>query len=206
MTHLTAFNPDFICTNSRALCACFSCKKYVSTWRHTLSQHYIHKTISLRSVVSCFGADTIFICDIIMRFRFQTNERTLFDYMRCSFCMIFEICNIYDKIIPVLSEDLDAIVKKCENATLNRVLLIGICTFSDYVALTWIPKDLTDDKSALSQVKSWWPQAMSRYRSSCCLDNCFQVVSNRVTCPVYGNTSCVNPVFNGETKAQYWTD
>ena len=111
MTHLTAFNHYFICTYSRALCACFSCKKYVSTWRHTLSQHYIHKTMSLRSVVSCFGADTIFICDIIMRFRFQTNERTLFDYMRCSFCMIFEICNIYDKIIPVLSEDLDAIVK-----------------------------------------------------------------------------------------------
>ena len=49
----------------------------------------------------------------------------------------------------------------------NLLLLIGVFkSFCDN-AISWMPSDLTDDKSALAQVMAWCRQAASHYLSLC---------------------------------------
>ena len=52
-----------------------------------------------------------------------------------------------------------------KTAIFNLALLIGIFTSSEDNALTWMPRDLTDDKSILVQVMAWCRQATSHYLS-----------------------------------------
>ena len=54
-----------------------------------------------------------------------------------------------------------------KTAIFNLVLLIGIFISSEDNALSWMPRDLTDDKSTLVQVMAWCRQATSHYLSQC---------------------------------------
>ena len=54
-----------------------------------------------------------------------------------------------------------------KTAIFNLVLLIGIFTSSKDNALRWMPRDPTDDKSALVQEMAWCRQATSHYLSQC---------------------------------------
>ena len=58
-----------------------------------------------------------------------------------------------------------------KTAIFNHVLLIGIFTSSETNALIWMPRDLTDDKSALVQVMAWFRQATSHNLNQCWLSS-----------------------------------
>ena len=54
-----------------------------------------------------------------------------------------------------------------KNVIFNLALLIGIFkSFYDNV-ISWMPQDLTDDKSTLVQVMAWCHQATSHYLNQC---------------------------------------
>ena len=53
------------------------------------------------------------------------------------------------------------------NVIFNLALLIGIFKSSYDNVLTWMPQDLTDDKSTLVQVMAWCRQATSHYLNHC---------------------------------------
>ena len=72
---------------------------------------------------------------------------------------------MFNSLVPGRSE--------CDskNVIFNLVLLIGIFRSSHDNALSWMPQDLTDDKSTLVQVMAWCRQATSHYLSQCWLSS-----------------------------------
>ena len=52
-------------------------------------------------------------------------------------------------------------------AIFNLILLIGIFISCKDNAPRWMPRDFTDDKSALVRVMAWCRQATSHYRNQC---------------------------------------
>ena len=96
-----------------------------------------------------------------------------------SFCLYY--CQTFEDRVPVeewwncmaLFNSLAPGRSGCDskNGIFNLVLLIGIFRSFHDNALRWMPQGLTDDKSALVQVRAWCRQATSHYLSLCWLSS-----------------------------------
>ena len=78
-------------------------------------------------------------------------------------------------------------------------LVNGGWSISSEIALTWMPLDLTDDKSKLVQVMAWCRQATSHYLSQCWPRS---MLPNGVTRPQWVNSS--PPAQNGRHFSDYF--